>query len=159
LLYDNDTRLDNYINFKKDNYTINLKDSTKNSDLKPIDISSQIVTFNYSDVTHIKISIYDKTHDKLLFHTVKRFNMSNQILVNDTLNNIIDDYGDYSDEFNALDLDNNKLITLKEFKSIGDIEKYNYLKSYSESELKEEYDNLDSNNDNYLTMKDFEVYL
>ena len=158
--YDSEMVLDT--NYSADNYKKNLGDESENPDLKPIEIFSEIDTLNVSDVTHVKISIYDNTRDKLLFKSTQKFNMSNQILVDDELNRIDD--GSYIDAeyswdskdlelFDSLDSDKNHLITFKEFK------KYDYFKDYTKSEIKEEFENIDSNNDNYINAKEFEVLI
>ena len=158
--YDSEMVLDK--NYSADNYKKYLGESAENPDLKPIEIHSEIETLNVSDVTHVKIYIYDNTADKLLFKSTKKFNMSNQILVNDEENRIDDgsytdaEFGWDSDDlelFDSLDSDKNHLITLKEFK------KYDYFKGYTKSEIKEEFENIDSNNDNYITAKEFEVMI
>ena len=91
-------------NYSSDNYTVNLGNKSINPNLNPISVYSSILIKNFTNVDHVKISIIDVTHDKLLFQTLKPFNITNQYLVDDDINRIVSNSSLIESEF-SLDLD------------------------------------------------------
>lgn len=148
----------------QDNLTIVLEEYEKSYITSNPYLYGGIDRFDYCEVDHIKIDVFDASENKLLYSINQTFNMSNlwdPSEVSQELEESDDDYNSKSDDdydfFEETDWDGDGVISFEEFTDISYIfTEDSFWDGYSTEEIiQNEWDRANSDGDDYLTFEEF----